>query len=118
MSKTNFYQTYKYQEYGFNTFIIISYTIYILTALGIASISPKYIDTLDFWVKIYISLFLLIRFNGFVGKIKFTELDRKIVFSSGLFLLTTIGVNQLLQNYIEQKVKKIPIHVPVHLNVN
>jgi len=87
--------TYKIQDYGFNIFIIISYLVYILAVLGISAISPKYIDMLDFWVKIYISLFLLIRFNVFAGKVHFTELDRKISFSAGLFLLTTMGVKQL-----------------------
>ena len=86
----NFFQTYRLQENGFNIFVIISFIIYLSTALGIAIISPTYIDTLDYWVRFYIALFLLIRFNPFVGKIHFTDLDRKIAFNAGLFLLTTI----------------------------
>ena len=101
----NIFQTYRLQENGFNIFVIISFIIYLSTALGIAIISPTYIDTLDYWVRFYIALFLLIRFNPFVGKIHFTDLDRKIAFNAGLFLLTTIGVKQILQNYIANYVK-------------
>ena len=101
----NFFQTYRLQENGFIIFVIISFIIYLSTALGIAIISPTYIDTLDYWVRFYIALFLLIRFNPFVGKIHFTDLDRKIAFNAGLFLLTTIGVKQILQNYIANYVK-------------
>ena len=92
----------KIQERGFDLFIIISYMVYIFAAFGVAFISPKYITALDFWVKIYICLFLLVRFNPFSGKIKFTDLDRKISFSSGILLATSIIVNTILKSYIDK----------------
>ena len=106
MPSSIFKKTYTVQEYGFNTFLFISYSVYILAALGIASVSPKYIETLDYFVKLYIAFFLLIRFNIFAGKIQFTDLDRKIAFSAGFFLLTTMGVNHLLEVYLLNKVKE------------
>ena len=89
---------YTAQSRLFNIFIIISYISYIALAVGIEVISPKNLDTLDYYVKIYICLFLLFRFNPF-RKIKFNELDRKIAFSAGLFLLSTTVINVVMQKY-------------------
>ena len=90
---------YKFQDFWFNIFIVTTYTLYILFAFGIFKSAPQYLEALDYYVKIYISLFLLWRFNPF-RKIHFTELDRKISFSAGIFLLTTSAINQILVKYL------------------
>jgi hypothetical protein len=74
--------------------------LYILFAVGLFSSAPQYIEKLDYYVKIYISLFLLWRFNPF-RDLKFTDLDRKIAFSAGMFLFTTSAVNQILMKYLD-----------------
>lgn len=91
---------YKFQDFWFNIFIITTYALYILFAIGIVKSAPQYLETLDYYVKIYISLFLLWRFNPFT-KIHFTELDRKVSFSAGIFLFTTSAVNQILIHYFD-----------------
>ena len=91
-------QLYKVQDFWFNVFIVISYLAYILFAIGLFKNAPQYLETLDQYVKIYISLFLLWRFNPF-KKINFTELDRKISFSAGIFLFTTSAINQIFIKY-------------------
>jgi len=102
---------YKIQDFWFNTFIILTYSLYILFAVGLFKNAPQYLESLDYYVKIYISLFLLWRFNPF-RKIHFTELDRKIAFSAGIFLFTTSAVNQILNNYLTDAkntlISKIP----------
>lgn len=90
---------YKVQDFWFNVFIIITYFLYILFAIGIFKSAPQYLEKLDYYVKIYISIFLLWRFNPF-RKIIFTELDRKIAFSAGIFLFTTSAVNKILTTYL------------------
>jgi len=90
---------YKVQNFWFNVFIVLTYFLYILFAVGIFKSAPQYLEALDYYVKIYISLFLLWRFNPF-RKIHFTDLDRKIAFSAGIFLFTTSAVNQILTNYL------------------
>jgi len=87
------------QNILFNAFIFMNYFLYGLFSLGLAAKAPQYLDTLDYYVKIYISLFLLWRFNPF-RTIQFTDLDRKIVFSSGLFLFSTTVINQILITYL------------------
>ena len=92
---------YDIQNNIFNIIILVSYVSYAFIALGMFSTSPKYLETLDYYVKIYISLFLLWRFNPFT-KIKFTDLDRKIAFSAGLFIFTTTAVNKILISYFKE----------------
>ena len=101
---------YHIQDFAFNIFIIISWLLYISFAVGIFIQAPQYLNTLDYYVKIYISLFLLYRFNPF-RKIKFNELDRKIVFSSGIFLFTSSALNEYLKKYLEKITKQLEVSV-------
>ena len=89
---------YNVQNNFFDIFIIISYILIFITALGLSKNAPKLLTILDYYIRIYICLFLIWRFNPFV-KIKFTELDRKIVFSAGLFILTTTAMNKYLIDF-------------------
>jgi hypothetical protein len=102
---------YKVQDFWFNVFIIITYLLYILFAVGIFKSAPQYLEKLDYYVKIYISLFLLWRFNPF-RKIIFTNLDRKIAFSAGIFLFTTSAVNQILTTYLMDAKNNIISKIP------
>ena len=89
------YNLYNFQNTIFNIFIISNYLVYGLLAFGIISNYPQYLSLFDNFIKIYISLFLLLRFNP-LRRIKFTELDRKIAFSAGVFIFTTSTLNQIL----------------------
>jgi hypothetical protein len=95
-----------FQEWFFNLFIIISYLSIFISFLGLSDLAPKYLENLDYYVRIYICLFLIWRFNPFRKISQFTELDRKIAFSAGLFILTTTALNQYL-NQIKEKIKQI-----------
>ena len=92
---------YNIQSKGFDLFIILSYLSYALVLLGVTTSAPQYLSYIDYYVKIYISLFLLWRFNMF-QKIQFSELDRRIAFSAGMFLLTTTAATQITQDYLEE----------------
>ena len=90
-----------FQYNVFTLIIIISWALYACLLLGISTRAPIYLNTLDYYVKIYISLFLLWRFNPF-RTIHFNDLDRKIAFSAGLFLFTTTAINTILITYMKQ----------------
>jgi hypothetical protein len=92
-----------FQNNAFTLIIIATYLIYFLSAIGISKTAPMYLDDFDYYVKIYISLFLLWRFNMF-RKIEFNELDRKIAFSAGLFLFTSTAVYTILTAYVKNTV--------------
>jgi len=88
----------KWQEHIFNIIIYITYILYIVLALGISASAPEYLQTLDYYMKLYISLFLIIRFNPFT-RVKFTRLDAKIAFSAGLLVLATTAINSILKDF-------------------
>jgi len=94
------------QNRFFDVFIIISYILIFISFLGLSNSAPKYLETLDYYVRIYICLFLIWRFNPLRHVFIFTDLDRKIAFSAGLFILTTTTLKQYLDD-IKDKVKKI-----------
>ena len=92
---------YKLQETVFNIFIVVSWFLLILTSFGIFNDYPQVFNKIAFYVKIYICLFLIWRFNPlrplfFNRPIIFTSLDRKIAFSAGLIILTTTTIKEYL----------------------
>ena len=90
---------YEYQNNFFNIFIIISYILIIISFLGLSNSAQSYLVTMDYYIRIYICLFLIWRFNPFRKLDKFTDLDRKIAFSAGIFILTTSALNNYLINF-------------------
>lgn len=99
----------KIHSFQNNMFDLIMYTtwiLYILIGFGLSSSAPQYLDTLQNYTKIYVSLFLLFRFNPF-RKVEFTDLDSKIVFSAALFLLATTAINGILLMNLEKVKQKL-----------
>jgi hypothetical protein len=90
------------QEKMFDLFIFISYTLILISALGLFQSAPKYLAILDYYVRIYLCLFLIWRFNPLRKSTTFTELDRKIAFSAGLVIITTTALNKYLINFQEK----------------
>jgi len=88
-----------FQNRLFDIIIYVTWILYIVVALGLSASAPQYLDDLHTFVKIYVSLFLIYRFNPF-RRVKFTGLDAKIAFSAGLFLLTTTAIDGILKNYL------------------
>jgi len=95
-----------FQEIFFNTFIFISYFLIILSFFGLSNYAPKFLEGLDYYVRIYICLFLIWRFNPFRKIDTFTNLDRKIAFSAGLFIITTTALNKYIID-TKERVQKI-----------
>lgn len=98
------YKLYLFQDFFFNIFIIISYVLIFVSALGLSKNAPEYLQNLDEYIRIYICLFLIWRFNPIRRLDKFTDLDRKIAFSAGMFILTTTFLNNWLID-IQDKAK-------------
>ena len=97
---------YDVQNRAFDTFIMVSWTLYLGILFGVSINAPSYLDNVNNYAKIYVSLFLLYRFNMF-RKVAFTDLDRKIAFSAGVFLFTTTALNQVLVKYLQPIKSKI-----------
>lgn len=91
----------KIQERLFYFAVIISYILYGLTLFGLYKKAPKYLYTLNMTMRIYVSLFLILRFNPYVTN-TFTEFDRKIAYTSGIFLLLTTTLTDIVINYVKK----------------
>ena len=83
-----------YHETFFNVIIFLNYVVYIVTFLGLYNFDPKYLDDFHFYFQLYICLFLIIHFFPF-RKVRFEHVDRRIAFSSGIIIFTTVILNQL-----------------------
>ena len=94
------------QERFFNLFIVLSYSLIFISFFGFSVSAPQYLENIDYYFRIYICLFLIWRFNPFRTVYKFTDLDRKIAFNAGLFILTTTALNNYLVD-AREKIKKI-----------
>ena len=88
---------YYIQNHAFNIFIVITWISVVTLSLGFTIINPEYVSMMTYYIKIYICLYLMYRFNRF-RKVEFTELDRKIVFSAAVFIFTTTALDKYLQN--------------------
>lgn len=99
----------RFQNKAYDIVTYVTWLLYIAIALGLSAKAPQYLDDLHSFIKIYISLFLIYRFNPF-RRVKFTGLDARIAFSAGLFLLGTTAIDGILKTYlssIKEYVSKI-----------
>jgi len=79
--------------------VLLVHIVYLAVLVGIVDTAPEYIDTLESYIKVYVALFLVLRFNKYTGTSTFTPLDRKIVFTAGLVVLSTSALNWLVDSY-------------------
>jgi hypothetical protein len=74
------------------------HVLYAAVLIGLVEVAPSYVESIEYYVKVYISIFLIARFNPYFHTGKFTEIDKRIVYSAALVILTT----SVLKNVIDQ----------------
>lgn len=82
------------------------YFIYITTFLGLSFISTKYIRYLDIFVQALIGVFLILRFLPFRNH-ELRKNDAILIFGSGVFLLTNLGLTSYITNFMNHTVNKV-----------
>jgi len=93
------------------------YTIYVLYIIVILNLTyfnsvTQYLPTIQSALKYFVIIFLIVRFNPYSNSnAKFTEFDKKIIFSSSLFLLSTTTLTDLLLTYFNKNAKKFGLNV-------
>jgi hypothetical protein len=87
-----------FQEKIFDYTFYLLYALIVISALGFSESAQKYIEQIDYYVRIYICLFLIWRFNPLRKHYEFTNLDAKIAFTAGIFILTTTALNEYITN--------------------
>ena len=83
------------------TMFIIHLT-YAIVLIGFVETEPHYLADIEYYVKVYASIFLIWRFNPYHHTNKFTEVDRRIVYSVALFVLTTSVLKHVIDKYRPQ----------------
>jgi len=91
----------EFQHRAFNFVVYVSYFLYFLIAFGLMATAPEYLAKLQSYIKLYVSIFLIIRFNP-LRKLEFSELDKKVSFSAGVFLFTTTTITEILIKYLTE----------------
>jgi len=86
--------------------ITAMYLLYAVALFGISSIAPQYLTYLNTFIKYYVLLVLLIRFNP-IYKFKVDNFDRRIVFSFVSFYLITTAITAGVQKLIMKNVENI-----------
>ena len=92
------------KEWHHSIFTYVSYLSIILiiaTYTGLLFIDPRYINSLHNLLIYYVCFILLVRFNPVV-KHDHEAFDRKISFSAGIILLTTI-ISKQVADHITSK---------------
>lgn len=86
---------YETNNFIFNIAITIIWILIFLSFVNFYSEKTRAIlSIVSYYIRIYVCIFLIVRFNPFYSiftkkKFIFTELDRKIAYSSGITILTT-----------------------------
>lgn len=95
----------KFQEELFKFVFLLMYSLYFVEWLGLSKTAKSYLLILDNIIKIYISLFLIVRFNP-LRRIHFTDFDRQVVFTSAFYVIATTTINTVVKTYYNEVVTK------------
>ncbi len=105
VSKELYKDVYKYS-------IITMYLLYVIALFGISTVAPEYLHYLTTFIKYYVLLVLIIRFNPW-NKFKVDDFDREIVFSFSLFYLITSLITTSIQNFIFTNIEKVKNNIMI-----
>lgn len=74
----------------------------VLFIIGFFTNKPDSFLAINFFIKVLFSLFLIYRFNSYrKNKIQWTDLDRKICFSAGVYIFMFSFID-IIQTYVER----------------
>lgn len=94
------------QYFLFKIFTALSYILLIISAFGMSDQALIYLNTVSYYIRIYTCLFLIWRFNPLRQTYEFTELDRNIAFTAGVFILSTTALNKYIE-YIKNTTQTV-----------
>jgi hypothetical protein len=110
---------YKLHYYFLKFFDGITLIIILLYILGIINSEPVEFIKFNFFLKIILGFYLIYRFNKFrKNPIEFTEIDRKICFSAGLFIIV-ISLADIIGDYVKNLQTKVNSYIkPINKNLD
>tara|TARA_E500000178_G_C16465613_1_gene506422 strand:+ start:148 stop:453 length:306 start_codon:yes stop_codon:yes gene_type:complete len=96
----------KWYEKMFKYIIYLSYFLYALVIFGLSQTAPEYLDYVKIFLKYFICLILIYRFNPFSSH-RFTYFDKEIVFQSAVYLLSTTAITDYISLYFDNYKKDL-----------
>jgi hypothetical protein len=94
----------KWHENLFLYLLYVSWFLYGIALVGVSILAPQYFSILKNMLKIYISIFLIVKFNIYNKNNNYmNKFDKRIAFSAGIFLLLTTT----LTDFVERGIKKL-----------
>jgi len=86
----------KVYEHIFFGILVFTYVLITFVILGLGgSNTREYLSNLNYFMKLYVCLLLIVRFNP-LASTKFTDFDKRLVFTSALFLLSTTTLEEII----------------------
>ena len=89
----------------------LSIVLYIFVLLGVSSYTPEYLVYITSFIKVYVSIILIYKFNPLMAKNNIiSKTDKDMIFYSGIYLLLTTVIGEYLIAYgdlFENKTKSI-----------
>jgi len=99
---------YKWYQQIYLYSIYLSFLLFGLTLTGIADIAPDYSLNVQLFLRYYVCIFLILRFNPYTNNMKISKndalFDRKVAFTSGIFLLLSTSIMDVITKYINDSV--------------
>ena len=84
--------------------MVVLYILYIGIYFGLTFASTEYIAILSKMIRLFICVFLIIRFNPFKSQHALREFDETIIFASAILLLTDLGITQFVLQNVKKRV--------------
>ena len=79
---------------------VIYYILFSFSLLGIYVVSPTYLPILTNFIKLYIAILLIWKFNPYHSiNTPIHSHERSLIFSSAIYLLLTTTFGDILQDY-------------------
>jgi len=91
----------KFHYYAFEFLSIGFFILYAVIFVGLIKSEPEYLLKLNGYLKIYICLYLIYRFNPLRKNIKFTKMDSSIAFHAGVYILATTAFSNAILYYLK-----------------
>lgn len=102
--------------------LYVSYIIFAVAITGVMYVSPDDLVLLRSMLTYYVCGFILLRFNPFIRRrvvVSKTEaeFERRIVFSSAIFLLLTTSITNLSLAYLKQEIDNTTMATPMKYEI-
>lgn len=88
-----------YAKYIYTILVYSSYGLMALTLVGVSSFAPTYLHSVRTMFHVFVAAFLIWQFNPLREKRTLTNLDKDIVFASGLLLAASSTIGALVSDY-------------------